>query len=59
MDKNWTLEGTSRLNSTGGSGTFTVPKAVAETFLSEHGQDFAVFVEDNKVMFKPLIDVEG
>jgi len=57
-DTDWRMEGTGRLNSTGSSGTLTVPQAVREHFMTEHGRDYAVFVQDEKILFVPTTEVD-
>lgn len=52
------MQGTGRLNSTGSSGTLTLPQEVTDYFLNEHGRDYAVFVQDKKVLFVPTTEVD-
>jgi len=58
MATDWDMEGTGRLNSTGSSGTITLPQHVTEAFLNNHGRDYAVFVQDKKILFVPTDEVD-
>lgn len=55
----FSLEGTSRLNASGstGSGTLTLPKHVTEPLLADYGKDFAVFSDGSRVLLIPQSEV--
>ena len=61
MATEWDLVGTGRLNNTGGAGTFTAPKALTESLMANHGKDYAIFEQEDRVMFVPVseVDIEG
>lgn len=56
----WQMQGTSRLNPSGatGTGSATIPKAVAERFYEDgEGVDMVVFTKDRKIMLVPSEEV--
>jgi len=48
-----TLEGTTRLNTTGGSGSLTVPGHITDYYLEQYGKDYAVFSDGERLLFVP------